>query len=171
VPEYLRRPLAALVERTGETAYLAVWGTGEIHVLASTPGVRPVRVGETASGPYRHAHARATGKLLLAYAPPELRAAYLDAHPPERLTSNTIVAPDALEAELAAIRRRGYSEDREEFVEGVSCVSAPMLSGDTIVAALTVAAPTPRYESRREELLAAVLAAAGSSQTEPGRAA
>jgi IclR family transcriptional regulator, acetate operon repressor len=167
VPEYLRGPLDALAERTGETAYLATWGAGDIHVLASVEGARAVRVAEAVTGPYRHAHARATGKVLLAFAGDELRAAYLAAHPLEALTAATITQPGALETELAGIRERGYSEDREEFAEGVSCVSAPLLLDGSVVAAFTVSAPAQRYDARRDELLEAVLAAAAGAR--PGR--
>jgi IclR family transcriptional regulator, acetate operon repressor len=160
VPEYLRRPLDELAERTEETAYLATWSAGEIHVLASVEGARAVRVAEAGRGPYRHAHARASGKLLLAFAEPEVRAAYLAAHPPERLTPATLVESATLDAEFAAIRERGYSEDREEFAEGVSCVSAPLLHDGVVIAAFSVSAPAQRYENRRIELRDAVLEAA-----------
>jgi IclR family transcriptional regulator, acetate operon repressor len=155
-PEYLARPLRELAERTGETAYLASWAAGDIRVLGCVEGAGAVRVAEVERGPYRHAHARATGKLLLAFARPEVRAAYLAAHPPVRLTQQTIT--DGLEAELAAIRERGYSEDREEFVEGVSCASAPLLADGVVVAAFTVSAPSHRYDRHRTELIEAVLA-------------
>jgi len=163
VPEYLARPLRELAETTGETAYLAAWSGGEIRVLGSVEGAGAVRVAELERGPYRHAHARATGKLLLAYARSEVRAAYLDADPPERLTDRTIVDLAALDAELAAIREHGFAEDREEFVEGVSCVSAPLLADDVVVAAFTVSAPSQRYDRHRAELRAAVLSAAASA--------
>ena len=167
VPEYLGRPLRELAVRTGETAYLAAWSGREIRVLASVEGAGAVRVAEVERGPYLHAHARATGKLLLAFAPPEVRAAYLAAHPPERLTDHTIVTPAALEGELTAIRERGYSEDREEFVEGVSCVSAPLLAEGVVVAAFTVSAPSQLYDRRRAKLRDAVLAAAAAALSPP----
>jgi IclR family acetate operon transcriptional repressor len=165
VPEYLRRPLDELAERTEETAYLATWSAGEIRVLASVEGARAVRVAETERGPYRHAHARATGKLLLAFARPDVRAAYLADHPPEPLTRATIADPAALESEFARIRERGYSEDREEFAEGVSCVSAPLLADDVVVAAFTVSAPSQRYDRSRVQLRDAVLAAAAGASS------
>ena len=163
VPEYLARPLHQLAGRTEETAYLATWSGREIKVLASVEGARAVRVAEIERGPYRHAHARATGKLLLAFARPELRAAYVAAHPPEPLTAATITDPAQLDTELAAIRARGYSEDRDEFVDGVSCVSAPFLADGVVVAAYTVSAPSARYERHRDELRTAVLDAAASA--------
>ena len=72
LPDYLLAPLRRLSERTGETAYLARWADRDIRALASIVGGNPVHVAEVGSGPYLHAHARATGKLLLAYAAPAI---------------------------------------------------------------------------------------------------
>ncbi len=159
-PGFLMDPLHRLAERTGETAYLARWADGDIRALACVRGGNAVQVAEVEPGPYRHAHARATGKLLLAFARPEDRDAYLTAHPPEPVTTRTLTDPAALAAELAAIRERGYAEDLEEYRDGVACVSAPLLWDGVIVAAYTVSTPAHGYEDRREALVAAVLAAA-----------
>jgi IclR family transcriptional regulator, acetate operon repressor len=169
--DHLLSPLRTLAERTGETAYLAAWGAGgEIRALASVQGANPVRVAEVERGPYRDAHARASGKLLLAYARPEQRDAYLAAQPLRACTGRTITDPAALDAELEAIRRRGFAEDREEYVEGVACVSAPALHESLLLAAYTVSAPVYGYTRRRATLRAAVLAAAAAA-TEPERRA
>lgn len=163
VPEYLSAPLQRLAEETGETAYLTAWRDGEIHALDSREGGSAVRVGSVERGPYRHPHARATGKLLLAFARPELRRATLGEGPLEALTAHTLVDRAALEAELATIRERGWSEDREEFADGVSCISAPVLLDGVVVAAYTVSAPADRFERGREQLRTAVLRAAAAA--------
>ena len=169
--DHLLAPLRALAEATGETAYLAMWGAGgEIRALSSVEGANPVRVAEVATGPYRDAHARATGKLLLAYARPEQREAYLAAQPLRACTPRTITDRAVLDEELAAIRRRGHSEDREEYAEGVACVSAPAIRDGVILAAYTVSAPVHGYAKRRAALRAAVLEAARAA-TEPDRKA
>lgn len=160
VPEYLLAPLRALADRTGETAYLAGWRGGEIRARASVEGTSPVRVAEVQRGPYRHAHARATGKLLLALASEELRSTYLAANPLERLTDRTICDPGALAEELEGIRRQGFATDVEEFHAGVSCVAAPLLEDGIVIATFTVSAPAERFARRRDDLLAAVLSAA-----------
>jgi IclR family acetate operon transcriptional repressor len=163
VPEYLLLPLRALAQSTGETAYLAGWRGREIRAQASVQGTSAVRVAEVERGPYRHAHARATGKLLLAFADEQLRTAYLDANPLERITERTVCDPHELEAELRRIREDGYAVDEEEFIPGVSCVAAPVLEDGIAVATYTVSAPADRFSSAREELLHAVLGAARSA--------
>jgi IclR family acetate operon transcriptional repressor len=157
VPETLLGGLREVARRTEETAYLADWGENDIRVLASVEGSQLVRVAEVASGPYEYGHARANGKVLLAYATPELRESYLRAHPPVPLTKNTICDAAPLERELARIRESGYAYDEEEFAIGVSCVAAPIVHNGHVTAALGLSVPTERFKERRPELTATLL--------------
>lgn len=162
VPSWLMRPLRTLALSCGETAYVSAWRGEEIHVLASVEGGRAVRVASAERGPYRCPHARATGKLLLAFAPPERRRSVLGDRL-EAVTARTIVDRGELEAELAAIRSRGWSDDVEEFLDGVACVAAPALLEETVVATYTIAVPAHDIDRRRPDLLAAVHAAAATA--------
>jgi IclR family acetate operon transcriptional repressor len=158
VPEALVMPLRQLADRTGETAYLTAWRGQGMRVLMSVEGAHAVRVAGIDAGPYLQGHARASGKLLLAFGRPEAREAYLRVNPLVPVTARTIVDPEALDAELARIRKRGYSEDREEFAKGVSCLSVPLMSGDVVLAAYTISSPTERFRAQRAELLSALRA-------------
>lgn len=153
VPDSLMSAVHALAQRTGETAYLADWGEDEIRVLASVEGSRLVRVAEVSSGEYGHAHARANGKVLLAFAPLEVRHRYLRSHPLVPLTNNTITDPREFEQELAAIRNRGYCLDDEEYAAGVSCIGAPILIDGHLLGALGLSVPTERFRSERTQLI------------------
>lgn len=157
VPETLMAALRKVASITQETAYLADWGEYDIRVLASVEGSHRVRVAETDSGTYESGHARANGKVLLAYASPTVRQMYLNTHPMVRLTNHTICDPRQLETELEEIRERGYGFDEEEFEVGLSCVAAPVLRDDNIVAALGLTVPTERFKERRAELITALL--------------
>jgi DNA-binding IclR family transcriptional regulator len=161
VPETLLSALRELARRTEETTYLADWGENDIRVLASVEGSQIVRVAEVASGPYEYGHARANGKVLLAFATPELRQTYLRAHPPVPMTKNTICEPAQIERELGLIRERGYAFDEEEFAAGVSCVAAPILHGGHVIAALGISVPTERFRERRPDLTATLLEIVG----------
>ena len=101
------------------------WRHDRIVVLASVEGGNAVRVSGAHLGYVESAHARASGKLLLAFASEEVRAAYLALNPLVPVTPRTIVQPDEFELELERIRLRGYAVDEEEFREGVACVAAP----------------------------------------------
>jgi DNA-binding IclR family transcriptional regulator len=157
VPDTLLSGVREIARRTEETAYLADWGEHDIRVLASVEGRQIVRVAEVASGSYDHGHARANGKVLLAYASPDARQAYLRSHPLVPVTKNTICDPAQLERELDLIRERGYAYDHEEYAVGVCCVGAPILQHGHVLAALGLSVPTKRFEERRAELTAALL--------------
>jgi DNA-binding IclR family transcriptional regulator len=157
VAQSLVAALRELSRHTEETAYLADWGDYDIRVLASVEGTKLVRVAEVASGPYEDGHARANGKVLLAYARPELREAYLRNHPLRRLSDATICDRQELESELGRVRVQGYAYDIEAFAEGVSCVAAPLLENGQLIAAFGLAVPTERFTKNRRELTEAVL--------------
>lgn len=163
-PSYLLAALRELADRTGETSYLAAWRQGEIHLLSAIEGHHPVRVSVPTS-PYRDAHARASGKMFLAHLQPEAVDAYLSAHPLRKLTKATITTRKRFVEELERTRERGYALDDEEFQPGVSCISAPVIEDDVIVAAYSLSIPTQRYHERSRELTHATLAAAASART------
>lgn len=162
VPEYLLGPLQQLAVTTGETTYLAGWRNGGIQIIAKVEGNLPVRVSLPTGGPYRDAHARAAGKVLLAYTPAGLRERYFLTNPLRALTPRTIVDPSQLDVELERVRASGYAIDEEEFLTGVGCVAVAVLQGDMPVAAYGMSVPMQRFEQRREELIRALVSTARS---------
>jgi IclR family acetate operon transcriptional repressor len=155
LPEYLSRALQKLATTTGETSYVAAWRAGEIKILGSIEGTHPVHVSVPA-GDYLDAHARATGKALLAFSPPPVREAYLAMHLLRPVTPRTITDLSRLTEQLDEIRIQGHSSDIEEYLDGVSCISAPVLAGGVLLAAFSVSVPSQRFVQRREELTLAV---------------
>lgn len=163
VPTWLLEPLRRLVREQRETAYLSAWRGDEIRVLASLESGAAVRVAGAERGPYRFPHARATGKLLLAYGDPQQRAAALGEGALEARTAKTTTDRAALAAELETIRERGWAVDEEEHVEGVCCVSAPAVVNGVALAAFTVSVPVHHFDRRRPDLIEAVQAAAAEA--------
>jgi IclR family transcriptional regulator, acetate operon repressor len=90
-------------------------------------------------------HCAALGKVLLAYDAAEL--------PPGRLirrTGHTITSREALAADLAEVRRRGYAVTNEELEPGLVAVAAPVYrDGAAVVAALSVSGPATRLTRAR----------------------
>jgi DNA-binding IclR family transcriptional regulator len=106
-------------------------------------------------------HARALGKAVLAFEDAAVVRRHFATHPPRRVTPRTLVTITAIETELERVRRRGYSEDLEEFCEGVCCLGAPFFANDGSPAgSLSVSVPSFRYRTVRTALRDAVLDAA-----------
>lgn len=143
--------------RTNETAYLADWGEYDIRILASVEGQNTIRIAEVAAGPYEDGHARANGKVLLAYASPEVRESYLERHPLRRRTANTICDRADLDRELVRVRERGFAYDNEEYAVGVCCVAAPIFESGRCIASVAVSAPSATFEKARDETTAILL--------------
>ena len=152
-PEHLIGPLHRLADATGETAYVGCWRHDELTVLAAVEGSNAVRVSGLDVGVRESAHARASGKALLAFAPEAVRDSYLRRHPLVRVTARTIVDPEEFELELERIRLRGFATDEEEFRDGVACVAAPVLANGSAVAVYSVSAPVDRYRGGRQQLI------------------
>ena len=158
-PEHLAPRVRSIVAATRETAYAGGWVDGEIVALATAPGESPVGAAQVPQGYSGYAHARASGKLLLALATPAVCKAYLDKHPLVARTSNTITDPDKLRQEFDLIRTRGYAMDEEEFHEGLECLAVPVAGlGGRFVLGISV--PRERFQANFERYLNALLTAA-----------
>jgi DNA-binding IclR family transcriptional regulator len=149
-PEHLHTCLREMADRTGETAYLSAWRRGDATLLSIVEGRRAVRVSGLHLGYSGATHARASGKVLLAFSGPTALDEYLEHHD---LTSPPTTAA-ALRGAIERTRRDGYAIDEEEFAEGVSCVAAPVADGGM---AMGISAPSERFREDREELIELVL--------------
>jgi IclR family acetate operon transcriptional repressor len=147
-----------LAGRTRETVYAARLIGDSAVIVNVAEGSQAVRVGNLYPGLRGNEHARAAGKVLLAFLPEDRLDAYIRDNPMTRLTPHTITDHDALRAELMTIREHGYALDREEFVEGVYCLSAPVMrNGSAMPAiAISVTIPSHRFEATWEAHLLAL---------------
>lgn len=165
-PDYLVGPLRQLAEASGETAYVGCWRQHRLAVLASVEGRNAVRVAGVHIGFVGFGHARASGKVLLAFAPDSVREAYLLENPLVSVTPRTIVEPGELQLELERTRLLGFAVDEEEFRDGVACVAAPLLESGFPVAAYSISAPVERFRRRRQELIDLVVDATRQAAAE-----
>ncbi len=131
--------LDRLGDATGETINLGVASRGLVEQVAQVDSTYLIG-GTNWVGLSVPLHCSALGKVLLAYGAAEL--------PPGRLarrTSRTITSREALAADLAEVRRRGYAATNEELEPGLVAVAAPVFrDGPTLVAALSVSGPASR---------------------------
>lgn len=150
-PDELLAPLRGVAEQTGESAYLSAWRNGEMEVIAHMPGTLPVRVIDLGTGFRGVAHARAAGKVLLAFGTKERREDYLATSDLERLTEHTVTDRDHLRKELEKVWEDGFGVEYEEFCDGVGCLSVPIMSAAGLLGAYTVSAPIGRLLARQDE--------------------
>ena len=152
--------LEELNSRSHETSYLVAWHGDHISVLAARIGHEPVVVGDIQLGYREHAHAKASGKAILAFSSKEEVDRYLRDHPTPALTPRTVVDPAVLRAQLEEIRSRGFAEEIEEYAIGVACLASPILApAGKVVGALAISTPIDRFQERREFLIGEVVRA------------
>jgi IclR family transcriptional regulator, acetate operon repressor len=142
--------LRSLAEASGETINLAVAGSLGVEHLAQRDS-RHFLGGTNWVGRRVPYHCTANGKVLLAFGAARLPEGEL-----ERLTSKTIVDRPTLDAELRAVRERGYATAADELEPGLSAVAVPVRGGGTI-AALSISGPTIRMTPQRLEELTELL--------------
>jgi DNA-binding IclR family transcriptional regulator len=153
--------LEGLVRDTGETGHLAVLEGGQAVYIERVETRRALRLPSARRRGYP-AHATNLGKVLLAYASPDLAKDILLSRELEAFTPNTITNVDQLTVELVAIRERGYSVDNEEYDEGLRCIGAPVRdSSGRVVAAVGIGGPVTRITPARvDDLSRLVIASA-----------
>ncbi|HET7480651.1 MAG TPA: IclR family transcriptional regulator [Rubrobacteraceae bacterium] len=148
----LARPfLRELMEVSQESANLAALDRNSVVYLEQVAAPRMVRM-FTEPGNRVPPHASGTGKVLLAYQPPEAVTAILGRGGLTRFTPNTITDINRLREELDHIREQGYATDSEEIEEGVRCVAAPVSGAEgKVVAAISISGPAGRLDDGRLE--------------------
>ena len=145
---YLRR----LAAETRETVNLAIWDRHQVVVIEHLSSPEPVTyVGWI--GDREPAHCTSPGKALLAFSPPDVVRAVIDAGL-AAYSPRTIVEPELLLAHLAEVRRRGYAINEGENHEGLNGVAAPIWRYPRELAgAVSVAGPAYRLPHSRLEQL------------------
>ncbi|PUA82631.1 IclR family transcriptional regulator [Nocardioides currus] len=167
VRDTLAPVVRTLAAEHGETVHLAAYEPGHVTYIDKADGWQPIR-SYTELGGTAPAYCVATGKMLLAtQSPTEIErviAAGLEAH-----TEHTITDPDALRAELAECRERGYAVNNSEWRSGVGGIAVEVVSGPTGESvALGFSGPDTRIAAKLDVLLGALRdAVAGSPFMQP----
>lgn len=138
-----------LVAELNETANLAVLYRSEAVYVHQVEGRQLVRMfahlGDSAP-----LHASGVGKVLLAWQPEAEARQKLGDGPFPAYTPQTLTTLPALLRALERVREQGYGLDDQERELGVRCLAVPVRdhSGE-VVAALSISAPTSRFDERR----------------------
>lgn len=138
----VRPYLSELVERIGETANLSILDSLDMVLLAQVPSRHSMRMSSEVGRRVRP-HCTAGGKAILATMPPDQVNALIERTGLPKMTERTLTEPDALWAELAVIRDRGYALDEGEREVGVRCVAVQVQDVPRPLA-ISISGPTER---------------------------
>ena len=139
----------SLMEKFGETIFLtAIEGWNAICLESMEPR-RLIKL-SVERGRTLPLHAGASSIILLAFQNDEFVADYIEHNGLPSYTDNTITEQGALYAELKLTRERGYALSDSEVDYGAKAISAPILEPNgNLVAALTIAGPSERFDKQR----------------------
>jgi IclR family acetate operon transcriptional repressor len=134
--------LSRLVDDLGETVNLAMMSGSRAQYVAQVPGRHTMRM-FTEVGRMVDLHSTGVGKALLACLDDEEALDHVRQVGLTRRTEHTLVTEEALLADLAVVRKRGYALDEQEQEVGVRCVAVPV--GDPMPwLAVSVSGPVTR---------------------------
>lgn len=149
IAERGRAVMQSLVERSGETANLAVAEEDGVVFVSQVETHAPIRAffRPGTRSPY---HASGVGKAILSALDPAALERRLATLRLERFTARTLADVGALKRDLARARQRGFAIDDEERYEGMRCVAAAIRNehGEPI-AGLSISGPALRMSRAR----------------------
>ncbi|MET4097214.1 IclR family transcriptional regulator C-terminal domain-containing protein [Arthrobacter sp. UYCu712] len=137
LPQLAKPHLEELSHQLGESTSAAVLDGTDIAYIARVATRRIMTVGITV-GTRFPAYATSMGRVLLAALPPAELGRYLAAADIRPLTQQAIGTPEALLAELDAVRAQGWCLLNQELEVGLMSVAAPVHDGPKVVAAINV---------------------------------
>lgn len=169
VRPWARPAMEALVREHGEMASLMVRDGDEAVCIDQVEGRLPIRL-YAVRGRRLSLYTGASPRLLLAFAPEEEREEYISRCAFAKITPQTIGDPEQLRSALADIQQRGYAVSQGEMDEGVVSFAAPIRNASgRVVAAMSTAGPETRLEgTRREAIIAGLLAATAQASAAIG---
>lgn len=142
----------------GEAVNLGTLEGRDVLYLAVRRSPHPLAM-RSAVGARIPAHASAMGKALLATLSDDaIRERMTD--PLIRLARNTHTDIDALLADIAVIRTRGYAVELEEATDGIGCIAIAVETSAPTQLALSTSFPLMRHTSEMEQPMVAALDAA-----------
>ncbi len=158
--------LAMLAAESGETAVLFRRVGLASVCLHQQPSRHPLRV-VPETGSSAPLGIGALGRVLLAYAPPDVQDEVLGADPAtssdDSVDGPAHAAGNAQAQDLAAIVANGYAVTEGELIRGSVSIAVPVLRDDGIVAAVGVMAPTARASVAWRSRASGLVVAAGGA--------
>jgi IclR family acetate operon transcriptional repressor len=161
-----RSVMRRLLESTGETVNMAIEIESHVVFILQMESHHAIRAFHRpgARGPM---HASSLGKAMLAGLADDAISQRLHRTGMPRFTEWTIVDPDALLADIATVRKRGWAVDDQEQSEGMRCVGAAVYNEHgEVLGAISVAGPAVRVTEERLGELGPMVKRAAAEITE-----
>ena len=147
-----RQYLLALGRECNENVQLRVRDGLECVCIDHWQSTRTTKT-QSGAGSRRKLHAGASCKLLLAYAPPEVKHALLNSELP-RYSKNTITQRSKMTQELSKILSEGHAVSDGEITPDVLAIAVPIVDAQNeVVAALSLAGPKLRFDEQHAHYL------------------
>lgn len=155
LPDWTEPYLQQVVDRTGETANLAVLDADEVVYVGQVRSRQGLQMAIPV-GARLPAHSTAAGKVLLAALPDAYVESVLLRTGMPMQTPCTLTEPHALLRQLSTVRRKGFAVDLGEQEVGVNGVAVPVRPSPRNLT-LSVSGPAERMTARRQHELARIL--------------
>lgn len=141
-----RSKVDELAEETGERVWCMSEENGLVTNLCTASGKKSVRT-TARVGARTYLHQIAGGKAILARLPEERVETIVDRRGLPAKTERTITDRDELHEELAEIRERGIAYNRQESINGLHAVAAPIVrEGSTPIGSISISGPANRMK-------------------------
>jgi len=161
-----RSTMRRLMEASGETVNMAIENEGYVVFVSQMESHQSIRAFNRpgARGPM---HASSLGKAMMATLSDKAISQHLHRVGMPRLTTRTIVDPDALLKDLALARKRGWAIDDQEQADGLRCVGAAVYNEHSeVMGAISISGPTVRVTEERLGELGPMVKRAAAEITE-----
>ena len=149
-PRNLRHAvLRSVSETVGETCNFGILTGAEIVYLDRVEAKWPLGL-RFEAGSRVPAHCTALGKLLVSQLPSRERKAAIANMPLTRYTGQTLTTRKAVADAIEAVRKSRIGIDNQEFIDGVVCVSVPVITPEgRVVGGIAISAPEARVTLER----------------------
>lgn len=154
---FARPYLEDLMDKSGETVFLAIENNGKIVYLDKAEGLSSIRT-TCVIGESNLMHYTGLGKALLATYSLERVKEIVNMYPLSKKTDYTITNFQDLIEDLEKIRKRGYSIDDREGVEELFCIAAPIYDRfNKPIAAISIASIYSKINDEKSQKLSKLL--------------
>jgi len=151
LPKEAKPYLEKLMNRVGETVFMAVLSGNELMYIAKVDSHRSIKT-SAEIGSRKPLYCTGLGKALLTFIADDKREELLNRIEMKAITHKTITNRDEMLRQIEQFKKQGFAIDDEEGEEGLFCYAAPVYNANgEVEAAISVAGPKDRIRKNGDE--------------------